>query len=430
MDKHPGKPSRTSSNQHEQTFTEADYSLQRLLGGMSVEKFLAEHWHKKPLLVRQALPNFGAWLNRDSLSELACQDNSEGRLVQFKRGQCQLDYGPFEPEELQALPKRNWSLLVSGVNHLLPEGDWLLHRFDFIPAARLDDLMVSFAPPGGGVGPHFDSYDVFLIQGLGRRRWEIGGAPGSKPPEPPPKGAKSFLGRPGERLESAQDDLSIVEGAPLRILKEFRVDQSWELEPGDMLYLPPQLAHNGVALTDCMTWSVGFRAPKADEIVGQFLTYLQDKLELPGMYADPDLKRQKHAAEIPGAMLDWADKTIRAAARWDKADVTDFLGRYLSEPKSHVYFDPPARPKSLAAFTKAIQKHGVALDARSQLLFRGDVFFMNGERLEASPALRAMLRDLADQRYLLPGECAHEQGREMIALLHVWYQAGYLFPAG
>jgi len=383
------------------SFTEADYSLQSLLGGISVEKFLAEYWHKKPLLVRQALPNFGDWLDRNSLTELACQDNSEGRLVQFKRGHCHLEYGPFEAEELAALPKKNWSLLVSGVNHLLPQGDWLLHRFDFIPAARLDDLMVSFAPPGGGVGPHFDSYDVFLIQGQGRRRWEI----------------------------SAQDDLTVVEGAPLRILSEFRVDESWDLEPGDMLYLPPQLAHNGVALTDCMTWSIGFRAPKAEEIVNQFLTYQQDKLELPGMYSDPALKRQKHVAEIPSAMLDWADQTIRAATRWDKSDITDFLGRYLSEPKAHVYFDPPARPKSLDAFSKVIRKHGVALDSRSQMLFKDNAFFINGERLEASPNLTSMLIKLANKRYLEPGDCTHEQSQEILTLLHVWYQAGYLFPA-
>lgn len=405
MNKPVNKPTRQSASANpalrDTPFTEADYSLQTLLGGMSVEKFLAEHWHKKPLLVRQALPNFGAWLDRDSLSELACQDNSEGRLVQFKRGRCELQYGPFEPEVLAALPKRNWSLLVSGINHLLPEADWLLHRFDFIPAARLDDLMVSFAPPGGGVGPHFDSYDVFLIQGQGRRRWEI----------------------------STQEDLAVVEGAPLRILKEFRVDESWDLEPGDMLYLPPQLAHNGVALTDCMTWSIGFRAPKAEEIVGQFLTYLQDKLQIPGMYSDPDLKPVKHVAEIPSAMLAWAEKTVRAAARWDKHDISDFLGRYLSEPKAHVYFDPPHRPKSLAAFTLAVQKKGVALDARSQLLFHGDTFFINGERLESSPALATLLRRLADNRYLMPGECTHEQGAEMLALLHIWYQIGYLFPA-
>jgi 50S ribosomal protein L16 3-hydroxylase len=179
-----------------------------------------------------------------------------------------------------------------------------------------------------------------------------------------------------------------------------------------------------------MTWSIGFRAPKAEEIVNQFLTYLQDKLVLPGMYSDPTLKHQKHVAEIPSAMLDWADKTIRAAARWDKSDITDFLGRYLSEPKSHVFFDPPARPKSLAAFAKTIEKHGVALDSRSQMLFRGNAFFINGERLEASPGITSMLIKLADKRYLEPGDCTHEQSSEMITLLHLWYQAGYLFPAG
>jgi 50S ribosomal protein L16 3-hydroxylase len=147
------------------------------------------------------------------------------------------------------------------------------------------------------------------------------------------------------------------------------------------------------------------------------------------MYDDPDLKRSKHVAEIPTTMLDWTEKTIRAAARWDKADITDFLGRYLSEPKAHVYFDPPERPKSLAAFTKAIQKKGLALDARSQMLFRGEAFFINGERLEASPGLSSMLKQLADKRYLLPSECMHAPEQEMIGLLYIWYQAGYLFPA-
>ena len=401
MNKPKVKPVHASQQQSAKPFVEADYSLQTLLGGMSVEKFLAEYWHKKPLLVRQALPNFGAWLNRDSLSELACLESSESRLVRFKRGKCLLEYGPFEPEFLHSLPDRGWSLLVSGVNHLLREADWLLHRFDFIPAARLDDLMVSFAPPGGGVGPHFDSYDVFLIQGQGRRRWEI----------------------------SSQDDLGVVEGAPLRILRQFRVDDAWELDPGDMLYLPPQLAHNGVALTDCMTWSVGFRAPKTEEIVGQFLTYLQDQLALPGIYSDPDLKRPKHVAEIPETLVEWTERSIKTAMHWKKADIVDFLGRYLSEPKAHVYFDPPARPRSPASFSKAIREKGLALDPRSQMLFRGGAFFMNGERIEASPAIQSALKALADQRYLLPAMCSNAAGQEMLSLLYLWYQAGYLFPA-
>ena len=374
----------------------ADFSLDRLLGGLSPERFLAEYWQKKPLLVRQALPGFGGWLDRAGLSRLACRDDAESRLVQFQRKQCLLDHGPFEEADLDVLPRRGWSLLVSGVNHLLPEGDDLLHRFDFIPQARLDDLMVSFAPPGGGVGPHFDSYDVFLIQGQGRRRWEISG----------------------------QDDLEVVEGAPLRILKRFRVDQSWELEPGDMLYLPPRFAHNGVALTACMTWSVGFRAPQAREIVAQFLNYLQDHLDMEGLYADPDLARPRHPAELPRPMLDWAGRTI-AGLRWTQKDIGDFLGRYLSEPKAHVFFDPPRRPLSVEALHAAVARRGVRLDARSQLLFRGRDFYINGEHVRVAPALAPALSSLADNRRL----AGQAMSPALSALLHPWYLAGYLSPA-
>jgi len=377
-------------------FCMKNFSLAGLLGGLSPETFLAEYWQKKPLLVRQALPGFGDWLDRDGLSALACRDDAESRLVRNRRGEWHLDHGPFEREELDGLSKGGWSLLVSGVNHLLPECDRLLHGFDFVPHARLDDLMVSFAPRGGGVGPHFDSYDVFLIQGLGRRRWEISG----------------------------QDDLTLMEGAPLRILRNFRVDQSWELEPGDMLYLPPRFAHNGVALCDCMTWSVGFRAPKAQEIVGQFLAYLQDTLEMEGMYADPGLRRPSPPAEIPKDLLAWTMTTLKGM-RWGEADVLDFLGRYLSEPKAHVFFDPPARPLSETAFARRIAKSGVELDARSQCLFRARTFFMNGERVEASRGMFAPLRELADHRKLAPGP--HDEG--LLSLLHVWYVAGYLHPA-
>lgn len=371
------------------------FSLERLLGGITPEAFLAEYWQKKPLLVRQALPGFGAWLDRDSLSELAMRDDAESRLVRFTRGQCLLDHGPFEADDLAGLPKKNWSLLVSGVNHFLPDGDALLHAFDFIPLARLDDLMVSFAPSGGGVGPHFDSYDVFLIQGLGRRRWEI----------------------------SAQDDLEVMDGAPLRILKRFQAEQSWELEPGDMLYLPPQYAHNGVALGDCMTWSVGFRVPTAEDMVGNFLNYLQDNLEPSGIYADPDLKRPRHPAEIPGTMLDQVAAMLKAI-RWDKRTVEDFLGRYLSEPKAHIFFDPPRQPLKAAAFAKAAAKQGLRLDPRSQLLFRGARFYMNGECATSTVETDALLKTLADRRRLPPTPLPSA----LLPLLHAWYESGYLLP--
>lgn len=374
-------------------FTMQDFSLERLLGGLSVKTFLRDYWQKKPLLVRQALPGFGDWLNRDSLSALACRDDAESRLVRQQRGRWLLDHGPFVPDELSKLPARGWSLLVSGVNHLLPAGDELLNRFDFIPRARLDDLMVSFAPKGGGVGPHFDSYDVFLIQGQGSRRWEI----------------------------SAQDDLEVADGAPLRILKRFSPEQSWLVEAGDLLYLPPHLAHNGVALEDCMTWSVGFKVPRAEEITYQFLTYLQDRQPPEGMFADPNRKLCRHPGEIPEDLLDWTSKVVNGI-RWRERDIADFLGRYLSEPKPHIFFDPPRRPMTEAAFTRAVARHGVRLSALSQMLFQGRHVYLNGEQVDSPTSTKRRLRQLADKRKLSGEAC----DTELLPMLMAWYLAGYL----
>ena len=375
--------------------TTSPYPLKTLLGGLSPERFLAEYWQKKPLLVRQAIPGFQGLIGRAELFDLACRDDAESRLVRATRGRWTLDHGPFEPETLATLPKRGWSLLVQGVNHFLPAADRLLHSFSFAPYARLDDLMVSFAPDGGGVGPHFDSYDVFLIQGLGRRRWEI----------------------------SAQTDLDLVDGAPLRILKRFQVEQAWELGPGDMLYLPPKYAHNGIALGDCMTYSVGFRAPSSQEIATQFLVYLQDKLALAGRYADPRLKRPRHPAEIGREMLQQIEAMI-AKIHWKRTDILDFAGRYLSEPKAHIFFDSPTRPLGPAAFRKQAEKHGLHLDSRTLLLFQGSQFFLNGESLRTDPKTAAMLRKLADTRRLE----ATALTDELAGILYEWYRLGYLHP--
>lgn len=374
-------------------FSMADFSLDSLLGGLRPDDFLRDHWQKEPLLVRQALPGFGTWLDRDGLSRLACLDNAESRLVTHQRGRWGLEHGPFEAERLARLPKKGWSLLVSGVNQVLPQGDALLTAFDFLPRARLDDLMVSFAPDGGGVGPHFDSYDVFLIQGLGRRRWEI----------------------------SEQDDLDLVPDAPLRILRQFSATQSWELEPGDMLYLPPRFAHHGVALGDCMTWSVGFRAPKADEIQREFLNFMQDQVRAEGLYADPDARRPRHPGEIPAEMLTWTRDVIRELS-WNKADIEHFLGCYLSEPKANVFFSPPRKPVNPQTFMDRANQRGIRLASRSQLLFIRQRFFMNGEYVDVAPRHATPLRTLADSR-MLPGDMTIPA---LADLLYDWYLAGYV----
>ncbi|HEY0665583.1 MAG TPA: cupin domain-containing protein [Gallionella sp.] len=368
-----------------------------MLGGLTVDQFLRDYWQKKPLLIRKAFPDFTGLLDPQQLIDLACSEDAQARLVTQARGKFDLRHSPFEPGDFSGFGKTKWTVLVQGVNHHLPEAADLLRHFSFIPHARLDDLMVSYAPRGGGVGPHFDSYDVFLLQGLGHRHWQI----------------------------STQADRTLIEGAPLRILKDFRVEQEWVLEAGDMLYLPPHCAHNGIAEDDCMTYSIGFRTPAYQELAEQFLVYLQDRIEVGGMYADPDLKAQPHPSEISDAMLRQVEQAIKQV-RWDREDIANFLGSYLSEPKPHIYFDVPDRLVSPARFRQAMQKYGVRLDLKTQMLCRDGWIFINGEALQTSPQDYPVLRLLADARELdAPVECTDE----LCELLYQWYRDGYIFAS-
>ena len=268
-----------------------------------------------------------------------------------------------------------------------------MRQFSFIPYARLDDLMVSYATDGGGVGPHFDSYDVFLIQGIGQRRWRIGN----------------------------QKDQTLIDGLPLRILKDFRPVHDWVLEPGDMLYLPPEWAHDGIAVGECMTYSVGFRAAPTQELAEQFLMFLQDRVCLSGRYRDPGLKRQRHPAEIGTPMIDQVTELL-AGIRWNRDTVRDFLGSYLTEPKSHVVFDPPEKPLSEKRFTAGLDRRGLRLDARSQLLFAGQRFYINGELATVSREDQPAFRDFADTRIWPAGTRISVAGQQV---LYDWYHCGF-----
>ncbi len=365
-----------------------------LLGGLTPQQFLRDYWQKKPLLIRQAVPGFKGLLDPQQLITLACNADAQARIVTQQRGKFGLRYSPFAPEDFESFGKAKWSVLVQGVNHFLPAGADLLKRFNFVPHARLDDLMVSYAPQGGGVGPHFDPYDVFLLQGLGHRRWQI----------------------------STQEDKTLIEGAPLRVLKDFRVEQEWVLEAGDMLYLPPHCAHNGIAEDDCMTYSIGFRTPAYQELAEQFLVYLQDRICVEGMYADPDLKLQKHPSEIGPDMLQQVASAIKQV-RWDDEDVGNFLGCYLSEPKPHVFFDVPAKPWSEARFAQALQTRGITLDLKTQMQCCGSTVFINGEAHPVSKTSYRSLRELADTREIAASE---KLPQSVIDLLYEWYLDGYL----
>ncbi|TSA50571.1 MAG: cupin domain-containing protein [Nitrosomonadales bacterium] len=363
------------------------------LGGLTAKQFLGEYWQKKPLLVRQAFPGFQGLLTPEELAGLACEEDTQSRLVLRQRGQWKLEQGPFDEARFARLPKKDWSLLVQGVNHFLPQAAELLAAFDFIPRARLDDLMVSYAPDGGGVGPHFDSYDVFLLQGHGKRLWRV----------------------------STQKDMELLEGAPLRILKNFHAEQEWLLEPGDMLYLPPRAAHWGIAVGPCMTYSVGFRALSAQELATQFLAWLAENVCLDGMYADPDLKPPRHAAEISGQMLKKTQSMLRSI-RWDEAEVAAFLGSYLTEPKPHILFNPPRR-LTPEKFGERFTARGIRLDLKSQMLFNGNHVFINGESAQVQGAALNLMTTLADRRALPATGDAPPQA---LALLCAWRNAGYL----
>lgn len=368
-----------------------------LLPGIAPSRFIGRYWQKKPLLLRQALPGFHGLLEPRDLMRLACRNDTQARLVIRHGGRWELRHGPFRPADFRRLPPAGWTLLVQEVNHVLPGAERLLRAFSFIPYARLDDVMVSYAPDGGGVGPHFDSYDVFLLQGLGRRRWRI----------------------------SAQRDHELVPGAPLRILKRFRAEQEWVLEPGDMLYLPPDYAHHGTAVGDCMTYSIGFRAPSSQELVHGFLDYLTETLAVPGMYRDPDLALPREPARIDGAMLEKVARTL-ARVNWKPSDVAQFLGRHLSEPKPHVVFRRPARPRVRAQLCAACRSRGLVLDPRTGMLHAGRTIFVNGEAYRiASRGALAQLKRLANLRALPP--CSPDA--EAVPLLYQWYRDGYIRPS-
>jgi 50S ribosomal protein L16 3-hydroxylase len=373
-----------------------------LLNNLTPSQFLAEYWQKKPLLIRNALPDFNGLLSPNELAGLACEEDVQARIVSFKKSKWAVKNSPLDEDDFTKLPKNGWTLLVQNVNHYLPEASDLLALFNFIPHARLDDLMVSYAPEGSGIGAHVDSYDVFLLQGAGKRNWKIS-APSNENPV----------------------DLSLVENAPLKILKNFKAKQEWTLEAGDMLYLPPQIAHWGVSESDdCMTYSIGFRAPKTQELMHEFLNYLQDNIHADGLYADADLALQKHPAEISSAMVKRVSSMLQALT-WDKQQVADFLGRYLTEPKLDVMFTP-AKKISKAEFTKRLATKTLWLSLKSQLLFTHDNFYLNGEKLVVPAENSEAIKHLADKKYLNVTALQSSMLEVFADTLYEAFSAGYI----
>ena len=389
-----------------------------LTSAVASDTFMRTVWQRKPALIRQALSttevtdllraetgrdSAQGCLSTDSMRQLALSDEIESRLITRRGKRWSLHHGPFEPEELPTDRQKAWTLLIQSVDHHLDRASDLLHRFNFIPQARLDDLMISIAGDQGGVGPHLDSYDVFLLQLTGRRRWT--------------------LGKPGHY--TFQPD------QPVKLVTEFEPVESLEVAPGDILYVPPGWVHDGVALGPCSTASIGFRSPNRAEFLSAWLSEQAESLQEhdPGtQYTDRRAAAQpqawrKHPAGISDDMNatlhDWI-ANWRPDKKWDQA----FIGRFLTEPKAHVWFDRPSKAAS-RRFADNAKRNGVKLHRKSRISFRRQSLFINGEAIAVQGKLPAALKSLANDRALNDAACG-EIWPAFGQMLQAWFDAGWL----
>ncbi|MCB8887636.1 cupin domain-containing protein [Vreelandella malpeensis] len=349
-----------------------------LLGDLTPEEFLKSYWQQKPLLIRGAIPDFVSPLDPDELAGLACEPGVEARLVEENgpNGPWQVSHGPFDDATFERLPQGHWSLLVQAVDHYVPDVAALMKSFSFLPNWRLDDIMVSYAPPGGSVGPHVDQYDVFLLQGRGHRRWQLGG--------------------------KQADDAPILQGIDLKILATFEIepDSDWTLAPGDMLYLPPGWAHHGVSQTDdCMTYSIGFRAPSADEAITSFADYLGEQLPGSTRYGDAGMAPAEAIGELDDAALERMRHFILSTLDQPK-ELAQWFGRVMTQPKYMDQVIPLEEPMSeedlvaqLHAGEPLFHTPGSRVAWRTEQ--GATTLFVDGDGLPCDPTLARRIADSA-----------------------------------
>ncbi len=347
------------------------------ISGISIKQFMTEDWHIQPRLFKQAFPDFEPLCDLNTIAEMASDEDIDSRLIQRDQTGWKLENGPFE--QLPSIKKKAWTVLLQSIDHHLPEAYDLLQLFRFIPDARLDDVMLSLATDGGGVGPHYDSYDVFLIQMHGKRHWKIG----------------------------PLADKTLVEQAPLKILKNFQPSTEFLLEPGDMLYLPPNYGHDGVAQGICSTLSIGFRAPTESEVLSGILRDLADQVDQdPAMsntlFSDPRRGLIKNSAEIPEDLLNFGMNLISGfIAKYPQ--IQDSMGRLFTEPKPHVYFSNNNEHFNIQEIVSTLSARGISLCMKTKMLFKGSVFYINGEAVNPNNDLTVkQLQILANQREMEP----------------------------
>lgn len=368
-----------------------------LLGGLTPEQFMKRHWQKKPLLIRQAVPDMKPLIERAALLEMVESEEVESRHIVRKGAKWTLKKGPMARKSLPSFKTPDWTVLVQGVDLHNDAVHALLQQFRFVPDARLDDLMISYATDGGGVGPHFDSYDVFLLQAQGQRKWRIG----------------------------RQKKFELQEGVPLKILKDFKPEAEFVLNAGDMLYLPPGYAHDGIAVGECMTYSIGFRVPRSSQLASELLMGVSEEVAEQGglahdvLYQDPHQAASIQDAAIPSALQDFAAKAVAKALK-DPQLLNCLLGESLTEPKPNVWFDAQDQD-DLSGF---VWPADVKLDRRTKMLFDEKHIFINGESFKAGGKDAKLLRKLANEK-LLPATLVSQLSDDAAALMQAWWEEGW-----
>jgi len=378
------------------------------LGELSVEQFLKEYWQKKPLLIRQAFPSFTNPLGADELAGLACEKDIESRIVLEKDGASpwELRNGPFSKDDFSQLPKSHWTLLVQDVEKHIPELTNITDLFDFIPNWRMDDLMISYAPDKGSVGPHVDAYDVFLLQADGKRHWHIA-------------------------TDVINND-KLINNIDLKILKQFNPDQDWVLEPGDMLYLPPGFPHHGVAIGDCMTYSIGFRAPSHLDMIQSFVETITEQQNCEILYSDPDLKHQVNPHEISASTVTSFSDIIENHMTRAKQSMQHSIGALLSESKIQFQTQKIVTPLDKSSFIKEWRNN--------QTLFRNTAIkflyiiasehtdlYIDGQHHITKITDAKLLEWICSSLEFNYADCSDHSEKQLSPLLYLFYKQSFCY---
>lgn len=381
------------------------FSVTTLPGGMPADEFLRDYWQKKPLLIRQAFADFESPLSADELAGLSLEEEVESRIV-LEQGATpwELRHGPFTEDDYRKLPERDWTLLVQAVDQFMPEVAELLQAFRFLPSWRVDDVMISYAAPGGSVGPHYDNYDVFLLQGQGHRRWKVG--------------------------QPCDVDSPLLQHPDLRILSDFQQQDEWVLGPGDMLYLPPGLAHYGIAEDECMTYSIGFRAPSHAEVVTHFSDFLGQYLGDHQRYSDAGLSLPADPAQIDEQTVDRLQKLLLELVQ-DKEALGTWFGRFMTEPRYPEMIAAQELDEQLLS-DALDQGYGLVRNPTARLAWRQEqdaylMLFASGEHCLLPTRLLPLVQVICNRDYLDAEQLqAWRQDDEAVLLLEQLLSKGDL----